>query len=191
MTGIPFHRSPDLLHPESSSLVIIDLQTKLTPVIPQLDAVLANCVKLLRGAELLQVPCLATEQYPKGLGPTIEQIAALIPERREKLRFSAAEVLLQVPALISPQRPQIVLAGIETHVCVLQTALDLLAGGYEPFIVVDAVESQHPRDREIALQRLSAAGARLVTTEMVLFEWCEIAGSDLFRQLSRIVTGRA
>ena len=184
-------RSPDLLSALSSRLLIVDMQTKLLPAIRDGERVLARCVQLVRGAEILKVPVSATEQYPKGLGLTAPDLAELIPNRPEKLRFSCHECLdWAATDQAAVTRHQIVVAGIETHVCVLQTALDLLAAGFEVFVVVDAVGSRNQLDVETAIQRLADSGAHLVTAEMVLFEWCEVAGTAEFKQISKLVTGR-
>ncbi|SFJ05970.1 hydrolase [Planctomicrobium piriforme] len=191
MTEPGYHRSPELLNAGTSRLVIVDVQEKLLPVIPESEAVVANCIKLVKGSALLQVPCSITEQYPRGLGPTTAAVAELTTERSEKLRFSAAEAMSWArEAGTDDGRQQIVLAGIETHVCVLQTAFDLLAAGFDVFVVADAVHSRRPLDHEVALKRMADSGARIITTEMALFEWCEVAGNDQFKQISRLVTGR-
>jgi len=192
MTSQPPPKSPELLTADKSRLVIIDVQQKFVPVVPKISQVIGNCVKLLKGAQLLGVPCDAAEQYPQGLGATVEQLAGYLPNRPAKLRFSAAPSFpwWSDPQDATRERYQVVVAGIETHVCVLQTVFDLMARGFEVFVVVDSVNGRLPLDHEIALKRMADAGARLVTTEMVLFEWCEAAGTDVFKQLSRIITGR-
>lgn len=191
MSEVNLNRSPELLSVQSSRLVIIDVQERLLPVIASHDTVLANCVKLLKGAACLGVPTFAAEQYPKGLGPTVEPIAEFVAERSAKMRFSASEAFDWVrTGSAEDSRHQVVLAGIETHVCVLQTALDLLTAGFDVYVVVDAIGTRFAVDHEVGLRRLADAGVRLVTTEMALFEWCEVAGTDVFKQLSKIVTGR-
>lgn len=191
----PYIRSGDLLSREGSRLLIVDMQQKLLPAIPVADQVLANCIKLVRAARILGVPAFATEQYPRGLGDTVPELAELIEERPEKVRFSCAEVLNWGTAAkpadsTSEDRTTLVIAGIETHVCVLQTAFDLLAAGFEVYVAADAVGSRHAMDWRVALDRLANGGAVVTTTEAVLFEWCETAGTDEFKQISRIVTGR-
>jgi len=188
-------RSGDLLSRDDSRLLIVDMQEKLLPAIPVADQLLDNCVRLVRAARLLDVPVFATEQYPRGLGSTAPALAELIPERPEKLRFSCAEVLGwdRSAECADPRlrdRTRVVVAGIEAHVCVLQTALDLLAAGYLVYVVADAVASRRKLDWRIALERLSTHGAIITTLESVLFEWCEVAGSDEFREISRLVKER-
>jgi nicotinamidase-related amidase len=191
MSSAPYCRSPELLSAATSRLLIVDMQEKFLPTIPQPEGLIANCVKLIRGAAILGVPVSATEQYPKGLGPTIPELLPLLPERPAKLRFSCAECLDWAEhGGRSDGRHQIVLAGIEAHVCVLQTSLDLLAAGFDVFVAADAVRSRSDVDRDIALRRLSDSGARLITAEMALFEWCEAAGTDQFKQISKLITGR-
>lgn len=184
-------RSSELLSASTSRLLIVDMQDKLLAAMKESDHVTGNCVKLVRGAEILGVPVGATEQYPQGLGGTNETIARLIPQRPEKMRFSCSEVVEWAGQGTSPDHPhQIVLAGIEAHVCVLQTAFDLLTSGFEVFVVADAVTSRNRTDYEFGLKRMSDSGIHLVTTEMVLFEWCEVAGTDEFKKISRIITNR-
>ena len=182
-------RSPQLLDVESSRLLIVDMQVRLLAVMPECEATIENCRKLITGAGILGVPVDATEQYPRGLGETVPELKALLGECPEKLRFSCAEVLHGVQSDVGDpdRRPQIVLAGIETHVCVLQTAFDLLSAGLEVFVVADAVQSRREHDYELALKRMADNGVHLVTTEMVLFEWCAVAGTDTFKEISRLV----
>lgn len=181
-------RSRELLSRDSSLLVVIDVQEKLAPLISETERLLGNCAKLVEAAKLFLVPVFATEQYPQGLGPTIPSLAEHLPERPAKLRFSSAEVLNWPPAAErTDNRFQVVLCGIEAHVCVLQTAFDLLAAGYQVFLAADAVGSRRQFDQKIALDRLAAAGATIVTTESVMFEWCESAEAPEFKQFVAIV----
>jgi nicotinamidase-related amidase len=188
-------RSSELLSRHDSRLLIVDMQEKLLPAIRRGKQVIANCVKLIRAAQLLGLPVFATEQYPRGLGATVAELAELLGERPEKLRFSCSESLQWGTASESTDpavrdRTKVVLAGIEAHVCVLQTVLDLMADGYRVYVAVDAVGSRRRLDQRIALQRMADSGAVLTTTESVLFEWCEEAGSDEFKEISRLVKER-
>ena len=184
-------RSNQLLSKTASRLVVVDVQQKLLDHIPVAGSLVENCRRLVRGAQLLDVPVVATEQYPAGLGPTTQVLAELLDEIPEKLRFSCAECLDWSPAGEGQdQRDQVVICGIEAHVCVLQTALDLVAQGFRVFVVADAVASRHKLDWKTALGRLADSGVVVLTTESVLFEWCEVAGTDEFRQISRLVTGK-
>lgn len=191
MTDSNYSRSPELLSAASSRLLIVDMQEKFAAAIPEFTLVAAGCLKLMQAATILSVPICATEQYPRGLGQTVPELAALLPDRVEKLRFSCAECLDWVTGSgRNDGRHQVVLAGIETHICLLQTALDLLTAGFDVFVVVDATRSRRDDDREIALRRMSDAGVRLITSEMAMFEWCEVAGHDQFKQISKLVTNR-
>jgi nicotinamidase-related amidase len=183
-------RNPELLSRHDSRLLIVDMQQKLVPVIHENAGVLANCLKLVQAAKILGTPVFATEQYPKGLGETVPELASLIESRPSKLRFSSSECLGWETCPAGDPRPKIVVAGIETHVCVQQTVFDLLAGGFLVYVAADAVGSRKPLDRDWALQRMQAFGAVITTTEAILFEWCEVAGTDEFKQISRLVTGR-
>ena len=188
MSELP--HSHELLTRNESRLVIVDMQEKLLPVINHHEAVLANCMKLADAAEILNVPSTATEQYPKGLGSSVAQIAERISDRPEKIEFSFLNCLdWHSPGSDPEGRFKIVVAGIESHVCVLQTVLDLLSQGFRVFVAADAVGSRKPGDCEIALQRMASSGAVITTTESVLFEWCERAGTPEFKEISRLVRG--
>lgn len=177
-----------LLRRDQSRLLVIDVQDKLVPVIWQADGVIANCTRLVQGAQILDVPVVVTEQYPRGLGPTVPPLARLVPQRLEKLRFSAAEAVGWGPAGEEGSgRFRVVVVGLETHVCVLQTVLDLLASGYEVHVPHDAVASRSEANHTRALDRLAASGAVVTSTESVLFEWCGVAGTPEFRQISQLV----
>lgn len=167
-------------------LLLIDLQERLAPAIRDIDAVLRHNLWLVAVAQRLGVPVAATVQYPAGLGPMVPELTARIPAADvvEKIHFSAvADGCLEV--LPGFSRRQVVLTGTEAHVCVLQTALGLLELGKEVFVVAEAVGSRRPEDRELALERLRQAGCRIVSREMVAFEWLHKAGSDVFREISR------
>lgn len=184
-------RTPELLSRQESRLLIVDVQEKLVPKIFGLERMLANCQMLLQGAKILGVPAFATEQYPKGLGPTVPQLAQLLDSPLPKLRFSCAEVLAwSMAAEQADDRFQIVVAGIEAHVCVLQTVLDLLGSGFQVFVAADAVSSRQEFDCKIALDRMANGGATIVTTESVLFEWCEASGTPEFKQISQLIKDR-
>ena len=184
-------RNPELLSRNESRLLIIDVQEKLVPKIVNLDKMLANCRMLIQGARILGVPVFATEQYPKGLGKLVPQLAELLDKPSDKLRFSCAEVLdWGTAAEQADNRFQIVVAGMEAHVCVLQTVLDLLGTGFQVYVAADAVSSRTEFDWKIALDRMAADGATIVTTESVLFEWCEVSGTPEFKQISQLIKER-
>ena len=181
-------RSHELLSATRSQLLIVDMQQKLLPHIPVSEQVTANCRRLLDTAKLFEVPSFTTEQYPRGLGATTEELAGYFDELPEKLRFSCAEVLnWNNAAERDDMRDQLIIAGIESHVCVLQTAFDFLAQGYRVVIPADAVGSRKKQDWKFALQRLADGGAVITTTESVLFEWCEVAGTEQFKQMTQWV----
>ncbi len=187
----PFIRSNELLSRRDSKLLIVDVQEKLLPHIPVSEKLIDNCRRLIQAAAVFEVPVSATEQYPKGLGPTVPELVELLGDIPEKLRFSCAEVLNWGPAASQAvDRDKVVVAGIEAHVCVQQTALDLLSQGFRVFVPADAVASRHKLDWKFALRRLADSGAVVTTTESVLFEWCEVAGTAEFKQISKLVTGR-
>jgi nicotinamidase-related amidase len=179
-------RARELLARDDSRLLIVDVQGKLTVLIPGAAGMIANCRRLIRGAALLGVPVSATEQYPRGLGPTVPELAELLEQPIEKVRFSSAECLDWV-AGEKGDRVKVVVAGIEAHVCIQQTVLDLLAAGFSVYIPADAVASRSSFDRDVAVQRLRDAGATITTTESVLFEWCETAAAPEFKQVSALI----
>lgn len=178
-----------LINAEESVLVLVDLQERLIPAIAGKEKLLRNCATLLQGARRLSVPILASEQYPTGLGRTTASLAAgLAPEEVvEKITFSCLATPDFGARLSALGRPQVVVCGAEAHVCVLQTALDLRARGHRVFIVADATGSRDPANCKAALARLSRAGAEVVTTEMVLFEWLKRAGTEDFRALLPLI----
>jgi nicotinamidase-related amidase len=174
-----------------TALLIIDVQEKLLPLIPDAARLLLNVSFLIDGARLLGLPVLATEQYPRGLGPTNPEVARRLPGPvPEKLAFSSCGAPSIVESLHREARPKVVLAGMETHVCVLQSALDLLALDFRVYVVLDAVAARYRTDHDAALRRLELAGAVPVTAEMCVFEW--LGGSDhpRFKEGSRLVQER-
>ena len=186
-------RSPELLNRASSRLLIVDVQEKLVATLSEAvrAPLLDSCRFLADGARLLGVPTSISEQYPQGLGLTAAVLQEFAADRPAKKRFSCLECLgWPTAAEATDDRYQIVVAGMETHVCVLQTALDLLSCGYQVFIVADAVASRRSIDQQIALQRLANSGAVLTTAEAVLFEWAESAEAAEFKQLSSLVKAR-
>ena len=172
-----------------SLLLVVDIQQKLAPAIHDSERVIANSVRLLEGARQLGVPAFVSEQYIKGLGPSLEAIRTAAVDARffEKTHFSCAAEPGVIDLLRAAKRPQIILTGTEAHVCVLQTAFGLLAAGFEVYLVADAASSRTPENRSAAVERMRAAGIGIVTTEMVLFEWLHQAGTDDFRQLLPLI----
>jgi hypothetical protein len=142
---------------------------------------------LIDGAHTLGIPVEATEQYPKGLGTTTPVLAERLAAIPSKLMFSCRECSPLFERWRDRGVYKILVAGIETHVCVQQTVLDLLAAGFQVYLAVDAVGSRYTVDRDIALRRMEMSGATLTTTEAALFEWCEVAGTPEFKQVSALV----
>lgn len=177
-----------LLERERSELLVVDVQERLLPVMSDPDGVRDAVAWLLRLAAELSVPVTVSEQYPRGLGHTDPALkAALAPDARvlEKAHFSCAAEPSLRQALAETGRDCFVIAGIEAHVCVLQTAIGLGEAGYQVAVVADAVGSRRSGDSELALARLRAAGVDVVSREMVAFEWLHRAGTESFRRVSR------
>jgi nicotinamidase-related amidase len=186
-------RSHELLYRQSSRLLIVDVQERLIAAIdePVQGPLIEACTFLCDSARLFGVPVTATEQYPQGLGPTVASLAGFAETRPAKKRFSAFESTgWPTAAEVTDDRFQIIVAGMETHVCVLQTVLDLLASGYQTFVVVDAVAARRGIDHGVALERMANSGAVMTTAESVAFEWCETAEAPEFKALSALVKAR-
>jgi nicotinamidase-related amidase len=172
-----------------SALLVVDIQAKLLPAMAEPGSVVANATKLMRGAVRLSVPLLVSEQYPKGLGPTVPELAALAPAGAtlEKNAFSCADDDGIVARVRGIDRRQLVLCGIESHVCVLQTAIGFRERGYDVAVAWDATSSRRESDRALAADRLRHAGVVLASTEMVLFEWLGRAGTPEFKEISGLI----
>jgi nicotinamidase-related amidase len=181
-----FSRSPLLMAPEDTALLVIDVQEKLLPLIRGGRRVVWNIRRLVDGAKILGLPVVGTEQYPHGLGKTIPELAELLGELPDKLSFSC----LGCPDIFKKLRERdiykILAVGIEAHVCVLQTVLDLMADGWDVYVAADAVGSRFGIDYQTALRRMESSGAMLTTTEAALFEWCRVADTPQFKQISRL-----
>ncbi|HYE00286.1 MAG TPA: isochorismatase family protein [Alphaproteobacteria bacterium] len=178
-----------ILDPRASALVVVDVQAKLAPAVAGGAAAVAAIGRLIDGARLAGVPVLATEHYPKGLGPTVPELAArLAPaEIHEKIHFDALREAPIAAALRGLDRRQLLFVGAEAHVCVLQSALGAVREGFTPFVVADAVASRTAENRAAGLDRLRGEGVRVVTAEMVLFEWAERGGTELFRSMLALI----
>ncbi len=173
-----------LMHPERSLLLMIDLQERLAPAILNIDRVVEHNLWLARVARRLAVPVVATVQYPAGIGPMLPELREHVEVLVEKIHFSAhADGCLNGLAALT--RPQVVITGTEAHVCVMQTALDLRAAGKDVFVVAEAVGSRSAEDRQLALERMRQEGCRIVSREMVAFEWLQRAGTEVFRDVHR------
>ena len=168
-----------------AGLLVIDFQERLLPAMHAKESCLENALRLIKGGSILSLPVFATEQYRKGLGRTVPQIAALLPGVTpvEKMSFSCCGAEGLISSLKERNIYDVVLCGIETHVCVCQTALDLLDNGFRVFVVADAVASRTPENHRLALERMRDAGVIVVSTEMILFELLGRAGTDEFKQI--------
>lgn len=173
-------------------LLVIDVQEKLMPVIDRHEAITRNIDRLVRGCALLDVPTLLTEQYARGLGPTIEPIRLAFEETGgyrpiEKSSFSAWGSSEFTASLRALRRKHLLVTGVETHVCVYQTVIDLMAIGHIVTVVADAVSSRTAENRDIALHRLESEGAKISSTEMALFELTGASGTDEFRAIAKLI----
>jgi nicotinamidase-related amidase len=180
-------QTTDLLSRGAAVLVVVDVQERINAVMAD-QGHLARIVALVESCTALAVPKVATEQYPKGLGPTVAELGRLLsapPVVKET--FSCAREPLVRAALEATGRRQAIVVGIEAHVCVLQTALDLTAAGYQVHVPHDAVSSRRPADKEWALRRMASAGVVVTTTESALFELLERCGTDEFKAVSRMI----
>lgn len=178
-----------LLANKNSLLLIVDVQNALIPVIQNADSTLKNIQHLIAAREKLNIPALVTEQYPKGLGRTVSTILDHLKQEEvfAKTYFSLAQEPHIMTAIELMNRRQIVICGMEAHVCVLQSAMDLKKHNYEVYVVLDAISSRKQLDYDAALARLSSNGVHVVTTEMVLFEWLERACTKEFRDLLPLI----
>ena len=173
------------LDAKTSMLLVIDFQARLTPAIDGAEAAIANAGRLVRGAEILGVPTLYTEQYPKGLGHMVPELAPPTGALIEKTTFDST----RAPGFIErlPKDHALVVTGCEAHICVLQTVLGLIDAGRRVYVAADAVGSRKAESKRFALQRMARAGATLATTEMVLFEWVGDARHPRFKDISALV----
>lgn len=189
--ALPF-RSPLLMNADDTAVVVVDVQAKLVPAIDQAESLIQQIKKLTDSAEILDVPTFFTRQYPQGLGDTVAELQGA-PSRdiadstfdKQMFSFRQCEPLLH--QLQKRGVGNVVIAGIEAHICVLQSALDCIAYGFNVLVVADAVGSRNPEDRTIALRRLEMSGVTLTTTESAIFEWCETADHPQFKSISQRV----
>ena len=178
---------------DRSQLLIVDLQEKVAPPIQNIAGVTEVCCRLVQIAQRLDVPVTLSEHYPKGLGPTVAALRGILSPEAEILEKVTFSCLLdpalhkRFDSLRDNGRGQVIVAGIEAHVCVGQTALDLISEGYEVFLVADGVSSRMPESRELSLQRVRQAGGWIIDSEMVLFEWLERAGTPEFKDLLHLL----
>ena len=169
----------------TSLLCVVDIQERLLPAVPNGRRVIDRAMLLAEAAALLDVRTVLTEQYPKGLGPTPAELTAKLPAAFTKLSFSCCGCEPFAAGLGNVE--SVLLCGLETHVCIAQTAIDLLLRGLTVFVAADAVASRHAIDHEIALRRLEATGAILTTAEAAIFEWCRSAEHPRFQEVRKLV----
>lgn len=182
-------KHPSLLDRRRAALAVIDMQEAFGKIIPDFDEMVERIALTVQACGLLTLPIIVTEQYPKGLGRTASEIAAHLPEGAttiEKLSFSACGVQEFDTWLRERHVEQVMLCGIEAHICVSQTAHDLLQNGYQVHLLSDAVTTRLARNRELAIDRISKAGAIISSIEMALFELCP-AGTPEFKQMQALV----
>ena len=176
-----------LIQSDNSCVLLIDVQEKLTPLVMEAEHLVNRCAWIMRLAAELKVPLLVSEQYTKGLGHTVQALQPYITQKTDidKVHFSCVQDLVFHQQWQALNKKQAILIGIETHVCVLETAIELHQMGVEVFIVIDAVSSRHQLDHKYALKRMMHLGIQLVTSEMVFFEWVRQAGTAEFKTLSQ------
>mgnify|MGYP000342016265 CR=1 FL=1 len=182
-------KNSKILNRSKSALLVIDIQERILPVIFEHERVINNSIKLIKGFKTLDLPVYYTEQYPKGLGPTAALVKEALEDAKaiEKMSFSCSGAPGLFDELKNKNIEQVVLCGVESHVCVMQTALDLLANDFHVHVAADAVSSRREFDFKIALNRMQSNGAEITLTESVLFELLEVCGTDSFKAISRLV----
>ncbi len=168
-------------------MLVVDVQEKLIPLVGGHERIVWNVRRLIDGAGLLGLPVLASEQYPKGLGPTVPELAERLDRIESKITFSCGGCPGLFDGLEERGIHRLLVVGIETHVCVAQTVFDLMAAGFRVYVAVDATGARYSIDRETALARMESSGATLTTTEAALFEWCQTAGTDAFKAISAMI----
>lgn len=182
-------KHPKLLQKENTALIIIDIQERILPVILENERVVQNTLKLIKGFQVLNLPIYYTEQYPKGLGPTDKRIIEALGDITSftKMSFSCYGAGDLFEEIKKKEIKNVVICGIESHVCVMQTVLDLLANDFSVYVAADAVSSRREFDYKIALNRMEKHGAEITLTESILFEMLEICGTDQFKTISKLV----
>ena len=178
-----------MLKPEKTVLTIVDVQGKLAQMMSGKQALFENLQKIIKGIQALEIPILWVEQNPEGLGSTIPEVAELLAGINpiSKLSFSCCKNERFIQALKAANCNQILIVGIEAHICVYQTAMDLVKLGHEVEVVTDAVSSRTVENKNVALQKMSRAGVSLTSTEMALFELLEVAEGEQFKEILKIV----
>mgnify|MGYP001434268455 CR=1 FL=1 len=174
---------------DRSALLVIDIQERVLPVIWEHEKLVKNVTMLIEGMKVLGLPIFVTEQYVKGLGPTVPGIAASLEGigRIEKSSFSCCDESRFMMDLASSGRENVIIAGIESHVCVMQTVIDLVRSGYHPVVIEDCISSRKPGDKSVAVERMRSEGAIITTSEAILFELLRYSGGDTFKAVSKLV----
>lgn len=181
-------RHPKILNRETAALLVIDLQEKIMPAVLNYERVIENALKLIKGFKVMNLPVFYTEQYPKGLGPTAAALKEeLNGEAVQKMTFSCYGAGDLFKELIQKRVTQVVACGVESHVCVQQTAMDLTANGFQVYLAADAASSRRELDFNTAMDRMRMNGIQVTTTESILFELLNVCGTDEFKAISRIV----
>lgn len=174
---------------EESAALFIDIQEKLFPHMDQRNELLRKTVMLIEGLKVLDIPMVMTEQYPRGLGPTVNEISGLMVKDGaiEKIAFSCCDEPAVMQHEVMQKYKTIIICGIEAHVCVLQTVIDLREAGYNAVVVHDCISSRNPEDKRLAVERMRSEGAVITSCESILFELARVAGTDEFKAISRLV----
>jgi nicotinamidase-related amidase len=174
---------------ENTLGLVIDIQERLFPFIAENQQLTENVKRLIDGLKILEVPIIVTEQYKKGLGLTIPEISNSIGnfEPLEKMAFSCCDDEAIINAIVASGKKNILLCGIESHICVLQTTIDLIEKGFTPIVVADCISSRNLYNKKIALKRMIKEGAIVTTYESILFELCRVAGGDQFKGISKLI----
>ena len=172
-----------------STALVIDIQERLFPHMVEKESLLQRTLLLLEGLKILQVPVQMTEQYPRGLGPTLEPVAKALPSLSpiEKMTFSCCDEPSYLLELERSGKKSVIICGIEAHVCVLQTVTDLISAGFLPVVVADCISSRRADDKEVALERMRSEGAVITTSESILFELTRAAENETFKTISKLV----
>lgn len=182
------NRHKIILNEKKAALLIIDIQEKILKVMQNPEQLIQNILKLIKGINILQMPIFYTEQYPKGLGQTVMEIKnELENDAIQKMSFSCFGADNLFEQLKKQNIEQVIVCGIEAHVCVQQTALDLLANGFQVNVLADIVSSRKKIDYEVALKRMKKHGAEITTYEAVLFELLNVSGTQEFKSISKII----
>lgn len=182
-------KSSGLISRDGAALIIIDVQEKLFPLISDRERILNNLYKLIQFARIINMPIILTEQYPKGLGPTIPEIKKILLDVQpiEKVEFSCFGSEKFRKAVRGLSVETLIIAGIEAHICVVQTAIEGVKEGYRVCVVSDATSSRNPEDKEIALERLRENGVTVASTEMLIYELLKRAGTQEFREALKLI----